>query len=459
MTTENLVSQEAEIYVLSCCFLDGRNALTVCSTSGLTSACFALQPNRVIFETMQGLHAQGRSLDLDVVAEELAATKKIESVGGFAYLAQVSRTLPTDAQLPYFVNRVVELHQLRSVIAAASRVIERAKTYSGENVGQWLGRDIERLTEVVQGRAQARPWKSVVLEAKEITAEKMKPEAERSEKTISIPWAWPSFDTEFQPMDLGELVVVAARPSVGKSTLARMQAIYAAMHGYPTLLTSLEVTDTELAINLAANITGIRSRKNLVGLHHKDAADLLAGFDTLAEVKPFAVCHEDEWLSEMIGRARAFKARHGLRLWVIDYLQLIADCQGAAGGRGVNEASAIGSVTCALKRFAVREGIVIMLLSQLNRESEREDREPRLSDLRGSGAIEQDANRIIFLHRPSEIPAQFTSSGLTEIQSSTDDRDWHFINLIQAKGRNHGTGEAALRLDRATATLRRLAKS
>jgi replicative DNA helicase len=100
-----------------------------------------------------------------------------------------------------------------------------------------------------------------------------------------------------------------------------------------------------------------------------------------------------------------------------------------------------------------------MLLSQLNRDSERDDRAPRMSDLRGSGSIEQDANRIIFLDRPGEIPADMSGTGAVVKQEATDKLPWHFIRITQAKGRNHGTGTAGLRLDRATATLMRLARS
>ena len=157
----------------------------------------------------------------------------------------------------------------------------------------------------------------------------------------------------------------------------------------------------------------------------------------------------------MLGRASAFKARYGLSLWVIDYLQLIADCQNIA--KGSTEATAIGKVTRSLKRFAVREGCVVMLLSQLNRDSERDDRTPRMSDLRGSGSIEQDANRILFLDRPAQIPAELSGTGAVENQEATDKRLWHMIRITQAKGRNHGTGTAVLRFERATATLGRLA--
>jgi replicative DNA helicase len=450
-------SPEAECNVLACGFIDGQEAMSACATHGVVAQAFYTPANRVIFEVMQGLFADGKPVEIAVIAEELKRREQFVTIGGYATLAQISASVPTTMQLNYFAETVRDLYQLRRAIEASAALIEQAHNYTGEGVAAHLGQAMERIAEAVQSRVEARTWAQVVAEGKAHMIERLKPESERTKTAWSLPWAWFNLNFEFQPMEPGELVVVAARPSVGKSTLARMQALFAAQKGFPTLLTALEVTDVELAINLVANVTGIRSRRDLDKLCAEEQAKLLGGFDELGAVAKFSVTHTDEWLDEMIGRASAFKARHGLSFWVIDYLQLVADCQ--AIGKGSTEATAIGKVTRALKRFAVREGCVVMLLSQLNRDSERDDRAPRMSDLRGSGSIEQDANRIIFLDRPGEIPADMSGTGAVVKQEATDKLPWHFIRITQAKGRNHGTGTAGLRLDRATATLMRLARS
>jgi replicative DNA helicase len=450
-------SLEAEACLLACAFLDGRDVMSTCATNGVVAQAFYTPAHRTLYEAMQALHAEGREIDITVLSEELKRRDQFVAVGGYAGLAQIATSAPTTLQVAYFAETVRDLYQLRQAIGAATALIETAHAYTGEGVAAHLGPAMERIAEAVQSRIEARSWSQIVAEGKAHMIERLKPESQRTKSVWSLPWAWHNLNFEFQPMEPGELVVVAARPSVGKSTLARMQALFAAQKGMPTLLTALEVTDVELAINLVANETGIRSRRELDKLCTEEQAALLAGFDELAVVPKFSVTHTDEWLDEMIGRAVAFKARHGLSLWVIDYLQLIADCQNIA--KGSTEATAIGKVTRALKRFAVREGCVVMLLSQLNRDSEHDDRPPRMSDLRGSGSIEQDANRIVFLERPSEIPADMSGTGEVVAQDAADDRPWHLIRVTQAKGRNHGTGTALLRLDRATASLRRLAQA
>lgn len=445
-------SVEAEEQLLSAVMMDGGAVLTRAVTSGVRSTSFYVPANRVIFDVLQGLHADGQPLDLHVVAERLKDSRQLDEFGGYPYLTRVSGRIPTTAGASFFIERVVELAQLRAAIHAGTALVEEAYNYSGGGVPSHLGRAVERVAEAVQARSEARSWPTVVSEARELTKARILPESASPASSWSIPWAWGNLDREFQPMEPGELIVVAARPSVGKSTLARMQAVHAADNGFPTLLSSLEVTDTELAVNLAANVSGVRSRRDLDRLHPDDTSRLLAAFDKLSAIPRFAVSHTDEWLDEIIGRATAFKARHGLSLLVVDYLQLIADCKSPQ--RSENESSSIGRVTRALKRFAVREACVVLLLSQLNRDVERDDRDPRLSDLRGSGSIEEDANRVIFLHRPDLIPKEFAEmDGCPVPQGPVDDRDWHFIRLIQAKGRNQGTGIAGLRLDRATATL------
>jgi replicative DNA helicase len=453
-------SVEAEEQLLSACLLDGGDVLNRTTAAGIEPMSFYVPANRILFEAMLGLHADEKPIDLATIAEALKDSRQLDELGGYAYLTRISSRIPTTANTSFFIERVLELSQLRESIRHATQIVEDCYGYSGDGVGAHLGRTIERLTECIQGRAPARNWRDVVAEAKALTKARMLPAEARSAEAqaMLISWAWGNIDHEFQPIERGELVVVAAYTSTYKSTFARQQGLHSAQHGRAVLVSSFEVSDTELAVNLAANLTGIRSRREIDRLHEREKAELLAGFDDLATLTHFAVCHSDEWLDDIVGRARAFKRRHQLDLWIIDYLQLVADCQRIE--RGQTEALAIARVTSALKRFATREGCAIILVAQINRAADKDsNREPRLSDLHGSSAIEKDASRVIFLHRPDEIPADKTGTGMIERQTATDDRAWHFIRVIQAKGRNVGTGVCILRADRATATLRRLETS
>lgn len=153
----------------------------------------------------------------------------------------------------------------------------------------------------------------------------------------------------------------------------------------------------------------------------------------------------------MLARAMAFKNRHGLRLWVIDYLGLIGDCQNTRPGE--NTAAAIGRVTRALKRFATSQNVPVVLLCQLNRGAEAAEGEPKLSNLRDSGRIEEDANRVILLHRPTTYTVG-TNSYTQDPTSSPKDEPTHYIEVIQAKGRNTGTARVSLSFHRPTATFK-----
>jgi replicative DNA helicase len=280
----------------------------------------------------------------------------------------------------------------------------------------------------------------------------MKPPADRAANHWAIDWPWIDLQKCLLPIEPGELVILAARPSVGKSSLARQLAWSCVDAGIPTLFHTLEVGDSELATNLAANISGRQARRDLDRMHPSDQAELLAAYDALAAPSaPFQAIGEDDTCLALISRARAFKSRHGMRLWVVDHLGLIADCMETR--KGENVATAIGRVTRALKRFATTERVAVLLLCQLNRGAEGRDGPPLLSHLRDSGRIEEDANRVIFLHRPTE----YHSNGVRYEQdpySSPSDERTHYIEVIQAKGRNTGTSTVALSFDRPTSTFK-----
>lgn len=449
-------SIEAEEYALSCALLDGRNSFTKAINMGVRADTFYVEANRLLWAELSAMHASGVDFALEIVIERLNTSGKLEEVGGMPHLLGVSSRIPTTAQDELFYESILEHEQLRNAIKAGTHIVELAYDYSGGGVAEHLGKAVEAANEAIQARQKVRDWKQVVDEAKAITQARMNP-GEEGIAAWSLDWAWSNLNHAFQPMEPGEMIVVGARPSVGKSSLARQQSYFTASHGHPTLLSSLEVTDTELAINLAANLSRVGSRRGVDQLPPDKAADLLASFDQMRKLGSFTVSHTDDWLAELLGRAAAFKARHGLDLWVIDYLQLIGDC--TRFERNESQPIAIGRVTRALKRFASREKCVVMLLAQLNREVEkRTDTEPQLIDLKSSGDIEQDATRVVFLHRPDKIPGQFTITGAEEDQDPNDERAWHYVRAIQAKGRNHGTAVASLRFDRATATFNRFSR-
>jgi replicative DNA helicase len=445
-------SQDAEELLLGCCFVDTR-VMTKAIAGGIAPASFMEAKNVTLFGTCMGLHADNRPITIDVVAEELKRVGKLDDVGGYPYLAQVSSRCPTTAEADYFIAQVRSYAIRRALIRNAMALAESCYDYAGDNMQADMGRHIEQMGEHLHRREESKSWVEVVEEAKQLALARISGTDGAATQAIELTWGFNDLDRCFQRMEIGELVVLAARTSSGKSSLMRQIVLANAFNGHPVLLESMEVTDTEAATNMAANVSGIRSRKDLNQLHKKDQNDLIAGFDKL-KMKHMSVCHSDHSLSEIKARALAFKSKHGLRLLAVDFLGLVSDARYPMKGERIDQA--IGRVTGDLKQFAVREGIVVLLLVQLNRSSEKDNnRQPLLSDLRDSGRIEEDANRVIFLHRPTE----YTLGGASRKQdfnADVENEPRFYIECIQAKGRNHGTGMVGLSFDRQTATFRQL---
>jgi len=445
---------ESEEQLLSACFIDGIDVITRAINGGVTPASFYVPANQVIFGIMLEQFTAGEAFDMAAIGVILGQRKQLAEMGGWGYLARVSDRVATTANTGFFIQRVVELAQLREAIRAATGIVESCYSYTGGSPREHLAQDMDRLNNALAGHAQARKWADAVKEAKAAAAERMKPLAQRTTNTWAVSWPWLDVERSFLPIEPGELVIIAARPSVGKSSIARQLAWAAASNGLPTLFHTLEVTDAELATNLAANVSGIRSRRDLDKLHDREKSELLASFDALAKpTAPFSAIGEDDTVLAMIARANAFKQKNGLRLWVVDYLGLVADCQN--NRQGENTAAAIGRVTRALKRFATAQSVPVVLLCQLNRGGDVTDGVPKLSNLRDSGRIEEDANQVILLHRPTsyEIRGQKFSQ---DPNSSPRDEPTHYIEVMQAKGRNTGTATVALSFDRPTATFKNL---
>ena len=457
MSRELPHSLDAESFLLSTALIDGASVITKCIASNIGTESFLDAKNGALWATLRDMYAQNLPFSIDVLAEELRRSGRLDAVGGYSGIAEITGKTTTTAQAAYFIEKVRHYAQLRSLIRASSALVEMCYDYKGDELVADIGPQVESLGNVLRNQEHARTWFDVVDEAKRITQARMSGIKEAS-AGIEASWGFADLDRNFCPMEPGELVVLAARTSTGKSSLMRQIVLANAMAGAPVLVESLEVTDTEAAINLAANHSGIPSRKNLHDLHPQDKADLLSSFDAL-KVPAFQVCHQDKTLAEIKARAKAFKDKHGLKMLAVDFLGLVHDAKYPLRGERIDQA--IGRVTGDLKQFAVQEGIVVLLLAQLNRGVEKDNqsspRRPVLSDLRDSGRIEEDANRVILLHRPAE----YSIGGVQRTQKDTDDIEEtprFYVEVIQAKGRNHGTGMVGLSFDRKTATFRQLSR-
>ena len=446
-------SLDAEESLLSAVLLDGSDMLGKAIGCGVTPASFYDPKNAAVFDCLLSLHAEQKPMTVDVVAEELRRTKQLDRVGGWAYLAQVSQKVPTTAEAQFFINRVVEQATLRAVITNGQRLVEECFAFSGDM--KPIRDQAERTGNALSCQSEARSWALAVREAESITRERMKPINERNTASVELSWGLSDFDRLFQPMELGELVVIGGYTSSGKSSLLREIAWAVARAGQPAMINTLEVRDSEEAVNLAAHIAQMRSRARLHDLHPKEQADLLRAFETM-NVPHFSVCHQDSSIPAICARARAFKRKHGLRFLGIDYLQILEDVKRLRPGERPD--FAIGVVTSELKRFATQEETTVCLLSGFNRNYVRDgNRDPVLSDLDGSSNIEKDASRVLLIH----VPTEYTLGGAKLTQSLTadaSDQPTFFVKVIQAKGRNQGTGCIAMMFHRETKTFRQISR-
>lgn len=412
-----------------------------CLDAGIKPDSFFSEKNRTIFEMLTTLYAAGYSADTAMLTEELTKADKLKEIG-IGHIVQVSGRLQTSAQLPYFVERVFDLSQRRKILKVVVDAAEKCYNLDGK-VGDQLSRNANDILTLVAGAdTHSEPeWVEVCDEsmkiAESIIAQKGKP------AHMMVKFPWNDMNEHFGPMERGQLVIVGARPSVGKSSLLRPIALSCAEQGYPVYFVTLEVNPTQVPLQLAAMKSRIGIRQ-LPKAHQRDQADFKKA---LVELKSLGmtISRRDRSLAKIIGRSRAINSKRKLGMVCVDYLGLIDDIAMCSPKEKV---AIIGMVTKAFKKLAVEENLVVVLAAQLNRLSANDgNREPRLSDLRDSGEIEQDADKVIMVHRPSDNPITRQPQNDTEDVSSLPK---FYQDIIQTKGRDDGASRIATYFDRST---------
>lgn len=429
-------SDSAERAILAAVVDGGPEALQRCIGYGITPASFYQTAPGVIYGEVLSMHADGRPTNIETVYERLEARGLLAEVGGWQGFASLTKSPPLSIEFDAYCREVVALESRRAIITRAQALAEVAAT-NPDAIAEVFARLLE-----TQARTSAqRSWRRVVATAAQRADDLIA--GRQSESAKSLSFGFPDLDRIFQPMGRGEVVVVAARPSCGKSSFMRQISLSAAEAGANVLVESLEVSADDIADSFAATRSGV-NRRDLRASSKAAQASFLAALRGLP-VERLHVFDGDRSLAAIVARAKSLNAVLPLDLIAIDYLGLIADCEQA--GRGETKASAVGRVTKSIKALAMELGCVVILLAQLNRQSVTDgNREPRLSDLRDSGDIEQDADRVIFLHRPSDDPLTKAPQPDTADISS---RPRFFVNLIQSKGRSVGTGIVSYYFNRA----------
>jgi replicative DNA helicase len=384
---------DAERSVLGAILLD--NHTLNAAIEKLKAEDFFSDAHRRIFTQMIELGEAQQAIDLVTLSDQLHRRGELEAAGGAAYIAQLVDGVPRITHLEHYARIVKEKAQLRNLIHS-THAIQQAALEAEEDADVILDRAESSIFALAEDRIRQGlvSMKSVVQE----NFEKLERIITEGKRITGLATGYSQLDgltSGFQP---SELIILAARPSVGKTALALNIAENAALRqGLPVAIFSLEMSKESLLMRLLASLARVDSHKFRTG--HLSKEDWRGMTHSLGDLSAAPLWIDDSGsatVTEIGAKARRLKRDRGLSMVVIDYLQLIA-----ARGRFSNRNEEVSSITRGLKGLAKELKIPVLVLSQLTRAPERETRSPQLADLRESGAIEQDADVVLFIHRPN----------------------------------------------------------
>jgi replicative DNA helicase len=382
-----------------------------------------------IFGAMLELFEHREPIDVVTVAEALTRSGELESVGGAGYLSQLGNDTPTAVHVTQYGRIVERKAVLRRLIAAAGRIA--AIGYEdGTDIQESIDRAEAELFAVSQRRSNDgfSALKSLLHNA----YDRLDYLHMHRGEIVGIPSGFADLDSLTTGFQGSDLVILAARPSVGKTSLALNIAEHAAVREGKTVgVFSLEMSKDQLVLRLLSSVAGIDSQRLRSGfLEELDFARIAPAMQALSQAPMYIDDTPAISTMELRTKARRLQAERGLDLVIVDYLQLM---QATSTSRDANRVQEVSEISRGLKALARELKVPVIALSQLSRQPEiRGDGEPRLSDLRESGAIEQDADLVLFLWREKER------------QGEEQNTDGEAINLRLAKHRNGPTGEIKL---------------
>ena len=429
-------SVHTEVAILGAMLLDG--VAISDATSKLKADDFSLDSHQRIYRAMIELMAKGHGIDYLTVQEELTRKRELDSVGGSAYLAYLTEGIPRNFSIESYVQIVKDKSLLRQLMGIFHDGGIRAADQS-EDAITVLG-DVEAQLADVADSAIQRGLAGIG----EIVASSfgsIDALYEQGREVTGLATRYTDFDRMTSGLQDSELIIIAARPSMGKTAWAINIAQNAAVHdGKVVAVFSLEMSKESLLRRMLASEALVGSRKLQTGtMLREDKGKLLAALERLMESKMFIDDTPGITLAEMRAKARRLKQQEGrLDLIVVDYLQLMTGTN-TTGKRGFeNRTQEVSSISRGLKALAKEMKIPVVALSQLSRGSEQRtgDKKPLLSDLRESGSIEQDADVVAFIHRE-----EYYDRDNEDVKGKAE--------IIIAKQRNGPTGsiELAFRAD------------
>ena len=357
---------------------------------------FYIPKHEIIFEAILTLYSQGEPTDVIAVTDELIKTGELQRAGGADYLHTLTSIVPTAANAGYYAEIVTERALLRRLVEAGTRIVQLG--YQGQGDATDLVNNAQAEIYAVNS-AEATEDYVPLTTAVDAAVQEIEAARGRDGQMTGIPTGFAELDDLTNGLHPGQLVIIAARPALGKSTLALDFARAAAIkHDAPTIVFSLEMGRSEIAMRLLSAEGAIPLQAMRKGtLDRRDWTQIAATRGRIDAAPLYIDDSPNMTLVEIRAKCRRLKQRVGLKMVVIDYLQLMT-----SGKRVESRQQEVSEFSRALKLLAKELGVPVIALSQLNRGPEqRQDKKPALSDLRESGSIEQDADMVVLLHRES----------------------------------------------------------
>lgn len=406
-------SLEAERSVLGALLLDG-NAYSKVADIGLEAVDFYREAHARIFEAIQDLVARSEPADLVTLTTAMKNRNTFEQVGGTPYLTGLFEDSYSSAHVAHYSKIVKEKAVLRRMISTANDLVEKA--YSGvENVEEYLDLAEKSVFEVTDSkiRQSFSPIKEILVENIHV----LESLTQKKSSITGLPTGFKGLDEKTSGLHPGNLVVIAGRPAMGKTSFVLNIAERVAMRAKSSVaIFSLEMAKEELGLRLLSGVARIDATRLKTGrLTDHDWKNLTAAAGALSGARIFIDDTPAITVLEMRARCRRLLSDHGLDLVVVDYLQLMRGNSKGMKGSDSRERE-ISEISRSLKALAKELRCPVVALSQLNRSVEsRPDKRPMLSDLRESGAIEQDADIVAFVYRDEVYNRETEDKGIAEI--------------------------------------------
>ncbi len=401
---------EAEQAIIGSMLTDKNAVISAMET--LKKDDFYREDNQTIYEAIVNLYSKGEPVDIITVKSELESMDMFEKIGGLEYLSELPEKVPTTANAEKYIKIVSEKATVRELIKTANEIIELGYDPT-ENIDDIMEGAEKRIFNVMQGKS-----KKSYEQIKDVLVEsftKLEELYNRKEHITGVPTGFTELDYRTAGLHNSDLVLIAARPAMGKTAFALNIATNAALKSkVPVVIFSLEMSKEQLVNRILCSESMVDSNKIRTGkLEEDDWGKLAASIGPLSESEIYIDDTPGISVTEIRAKARKLKLEKNIGLVVVDYLQLV---QGSSNRRNGSREQEISEISRSLKILAKEIDVPVVALSQLSRAAEqRPDHRPMLSDLRESGAIEQDADIVMFLYRDDYYNKESEKKDIAEV--------------------------------------------